>query len=65
MTALQGMAAWPTLGGYPYSGVKDDGHESLFDISLLPYQAPHFDQINDSHYRPAFDEALRQKRCGH
>ena len=35
----------------------------FFDISLLPYQAPHFDQINDSHYRPAFDEALRQKRA--
>ena len=25
----------------------------FFEISLLPYQAPHFDQINDSHYRPA------------
>ena len=35
----------------------------FFEISLLPYQAPHFDQINDSHYRPAFDEALRQKRA--
>ncbi|HHP1264969.1 TPA: peptidyl-dipeptidase Dcp [Enterobacter roggenkampii] len=35
----------------------------FFDISLLPYQAPHFDQIDDSHYRPAFDEALRQKRA--
>jgi peptidyl-dipeptidase Dcp len=35
----------------------------FFDISLLPYQAPHFDEINDSHYRPAFDEALRQKRA--
>ncbi|QBC02859.1 peptidyl-dipeptidase Dcp [Enterobacter cloacae] len=33
----------------------------FFEISLLPYQAPHFDEINDSHYRPAFDEALRQK----
>ena len=31
----------------------------FFNISLLPYQAPHFDEINDSHYRPAFDEALR------
>ena len=37
----------------------------FFEISLLPYQAPHFDQINDSHYRPAFDEALRQKRRVH
>ncbi|QAZ62668.1 peptidyl-dipeptidase Dcp [Enterobacter cloacae] len=35
----------------------------FFDISLLPYQAPHFDQIDNSHYRPAFDEALRQKRA--
>lgn len=35
----------------------------FFDISLLPYQAPRFDEINESHYRPAFDEALRQKRA--
>lgn len=35
----------------------------FFDISLLPYQAPHFDTIKDEHYRPAFDEALRQKRA--
>ncbi|MBM1022831.1 peptidyl-dipeptidase Dcp [Enterobacter sp. A11] len=35
----------------------------FFEISLLPYQVPHFDEINDSHYRPAFDEALRQKRA--
>ena len=34
----------------------------FFEISLLPYQAPRFDVINDSHYRPAFDEAMRQKR---
>ncbi|WP_273968223.1 peptidyl-dipeptidase Dcp [Enterobacter cancerogenus] len=35
----------------------------FFDFSLLPYQAPRFDLIEDSHYRPAFDEALRQKRA--
>ncbi|MBY5115926.1 peptidyl-dipeptidase Dcp [Enterobacter cloacae] len=35
----------------------------FFDISLLPYQAPRFDEINDSHYRPAFDEAIRQKQA--
>ncbi|MDR2263790.1 MAG: peptidyl-dipeptidase Dcp [Enterobacter asburiae] len=35
----------------------------FFEISLLPYQAPRFDVINDSHYRPAFDEAMRQKRA--
>ena len=28
-------------------------------VSLLPYQAPHFDLIEDSHYRPAFDEGVR------
>lgn len=31
-------------------------------ISLLPYQAPHFDLIEDSHYRPAFDEGVRRQR---
>lgn len=35
----------------------------LFESSLLPYQAPRFDEINDSHYRPAFDKAMRQKRA--
>lgn len=29
----------------------------------MPYQAPRFDEINDGHYRPAFDEAIRQKRA--
>lgn len=31
-------------------------------VSLLPYQAPHFDLIEDSHYRPAFDEGVRRQR---
>lgn len=35
----------------------------FFDVSLLPYQAPRFDVIEDSHYRPAFDEAMRLKRA--
>ncbi|WP_368537088.1 peptidyl-dipeptidase Dcp [Enterobacter hormaechei] len=35
----------------------------FFEISLLPYQAPRFDAINDSYYRPAFDEAMRLKRA--
>ncbi|HBL8869325.1 TPA: peptidyl-dipeptidase Dcp [Enterobacter hormaechei] len=35
----------------------------FFEISLLPYQAPRFDAINDSHYRQAFDEAMRLKRA--
>ncbi|MBJ3816189.1 peptidyl-dipeptidase Dcp [Shimwellia pseudoproteus] len=34
----------------------------FFSVSLLPYQAPVFDQIRDDDYRPAFDEALRIKR---
>ena len=33
----------------------------FYHVSLLPYQAPRFDQINDGHYRPAFDEAKRRK----
>ncbi|SNY70021.1 peptidyl-dipeptidase Dcp [Enterobacter sp. CC120223-11] len=31
-------------------------------VSLLPYQAPRFDLIEDEHYRPAFDAGLRRKR---
>jgi peptidyl-dipeptidase Dcp len=34
----------------------------FYQVSLLPYQAPHFDDIQDSHYRPAFDQAKRIKR---
>lgn len=34
----------------------------FFASSTLPYQAPPFDMIDDSHYRPAFDEALKRKR---
>lgn len=37
-------------------------HNPFFEISALPYQAPPFDRINDDDYRPAFDEAIRQKR---
>ncbi|ABP60616.1 peptidyl-dipeptidase Dcp [Enterobacter sp. 638] len=35
----------------------------FFEVSLLPYRAPRFDIIEDSHYRPAFDVATRQKRA--
>lgn len=34
----------------------------FFSHSLLPYQAPRFDLIEVSHYRPAFDEGMKQKR---
>ncbi len=35
----------------------------FFSASPLPYQAPPFDVITDDHYRPAFDEGVRQKRA--
>ncbi len=35
----------------------------FFSVSTLPYQAPPFDVIDDSHYRPAFDEGVRQQRA--
>ena len=38
------------------------GSNPFLASSVLPYQAPHFDLIDDMHYRPAFDEAIRQKR---
>ncbi|EKY3242936.1 peptidyl-dipeptidase Dcp [Cronobacter dublinensis] len=31
--------------------------------SALPYEAPPFNAITDQHYRPAFDEAVHQKRA--
>ncbi|AIR62145.1 dipeptidyl carboxypeptidase II [Cedecea neteri] len=34
----------------------------FFQPSLLPYQAPHFDEITNDHYRLAFDEGKRIKR---
>lgn len=37
-------------------------NNSFLHVSLLPYQAPHFDLIEDSHYRPAFDEGVRRQR---
>ena len=33
---------------------------SLLRHSTLPYRAPQFDQIEVQHYRPAFDEGVRQ-----
>lgn len=33
----------------------------FYQLSLLPYQAPRFNDIKDSHYRPAFDDAKRRK----
>ncbi|WLI78944.1 peptidyl-dipeptidase Dcp [Kosakonia sp. H02] len=35
----------------------------FFTASPLPYQAPPFDAIQQEHYRPAFDEGVRQKRA--
>lgn len=35
----------------------------FFSVSLLPYQAPRFDLIDVSHYRPAFDEGVRRQRA--
>lgn len=34
----------------------------FLSASTLPYQAPRFDLIKDAHYRPAFDEGIRQQR---
>lgn len=36
----------------------------FFSVSLLPYQAPPFDLIQDCHYRPAFDEGIRPAARG-
>lgn len=35
----------------------------FFSTSSLPYHAPRFDLLEVGHYRPAFDEGVRQKRA--
>jgi peptidyl-dipeptidase Dcp len=47
--------------------MKMSENNPFFSVSLLPYQAPRFDLIDVSHYRPAFDEGVRRQRgdCRH
>lgn len=33
----------------------------LFAPSTLPFEAPHFDEVKVSHFRPAFEEGMRQQ----
>jgi peptidyl-dipeptidase Dcp len=43
--------------------MKMSENNPFFSVSLLPYQAPRFDLIDVSHYRPAFDEGVRRQRA--
>ena len=36
------------------------GENPLLVASTLPFQAPHFDRIQDAHYQPAIEEGMRQ-----
>ncbi len=53
----------PNLTALACTGEKDVRTKPLFSVSTLPYRAPPFDVIDDSHYRPAFDEGVRQQRA--
>ena len=44
----------------PSSLHADLAANPFFHVSNLPYQLPPFDQIADTHYLPAFAEAMRQ-----
>jgi peptidyl-dipeptidase Dcp len=62
--ALRFSQATPTLGNVlKFREKMMPANNPFFAASLLPYQAPPFDRIEDSHYRPAFDEGLRRKRA--
>jgi peptidyl-dipeptidase Dcp len=43
--------------------VKDVVNESFFTSQHVAVSGPQFDQIEVQHYRPAFDEGVRQKRA--
>lgn len=40
-----------------------DQTNPFFAASTLPYQAPHFDQIQDDHYMPAFEAGMAAARA--
>ena len=40
-----------------------DATNPFFAASSLPYQAPHFDQIRDDHYMPAFEAGMAAARA--
>ncbi|UMX80715.1 hypothetical protein MJ575_14165 [Klebsiella pneumoniae] len=59
--SLRPLKERPNLGISRNTGEKCP-NETPFSIRL-PYQAPPFDVIDDSHYRPAFDEGVQQQRA--
>lgn len=44
----------------PAQQPADASTNPLLNASTLPFQAPPFDRIQDSHYLPAFEEGMRQ-----
>jgi peptidyl-dipeptidase Dcp len=43
------------------SPADDASANPFFQPSTLPYQAPPFDRIQDSHYQPALEEGMKQQ----
>ncbi|MBJ6982012.1 peptidyl-dipeptidase Dcp [Luteimonas sp. MC1572] len=44
----------------PVATAPTQGENPLLAASTLPFQAPVFDRIQDSHYQPAIEEGMRQ-----
>ncbi|MFO6484935.1 hypothetical protein ACLBR5_20675 [Escherichia coli] len=60
---MHSVISKPTLWNTSRSGEENDDNDPFLVQSTLPYLAPHFDQIANHHYRPAFDEGMQQKRA--
>jgi peptidyl-dipeptidase Dcp len=54
LTLTAGSAIGQATGGWNSSN-------PFFAHSTLPFQAPAFDKIKNSDYKPAIDEGMRQK----
>jgi peptidyl-dipeptidase Dcp len=49
---------------YPSDEFEDDEEmiaNTFFSVSLLPFEAPNFDEIRDEDYLPAFEEGMNQQ----
>src|SRR4051812_27338180 len=49
--------------GSPAAAVAPATDNPLFRASTLPYQAPPFDRLKDSHYRDALEEGMRRQQA--
>lgn len=51
----------PTPSASASQDVTNTTENPFFNTSVLPFQAPPFDRIKDSHYLPAFEEGMKRQ----